>query len=481
MRVHSKIFLLITILTQGFIYTYSQDSSLYQHSRLLTKFAERTLKACAELEEKLDKAADRILEKFSKEETRLIRKLEKIDSMAAAKLIQDAAMRLERLKHELAIDKIKPAYIASLDTLLTSFRFINSEEGIVASLAGSKEKFRQALDELKGLQSQFGKAEKIKIYLQERKRYLKEKFSQLGFSKHLKRINKQVHYYQAKIGEYKQLLNDKDKLSRKVMELVSRTDVFKKFMRKNSWLASLIPLPSGATGQTADPTGFAGLQTRVQLNTLLQQASGGPNATQQFQQSIQGAQASVNELRNKLEGLIGTGKGELEMPDFKPNSQRAKSFFKRLEFGSNLQSQRTNGLLPASSDLGLSAGYKLNDKSIIGIGFSYKMGWGNGGINNIRLSHEGIGLRSFVDWQLKGSFWLSGGYEQNYRSAFNSISQLRDFNEWQSSGLLGMSKVVSLKSKILKNTKLQLLWDFLSYRQRPQTAAMLFRIGYSFK
>ncbi|WP_186774369.1 hypothetical protein [Chitinophaga pinensis] len=38
------------------------------------------------------------------------------------------------------------------------------------------------------------------------------------------------------------------------------------------------------------------------------------------------------------------------------------------------------------------------------------------GWNNIVISHQGVGLRSFVDWKLKGTFFVNGGFEQNYVS-----------------------------------------------------------------
>ena len=167
------------------------------------------------------------------------------------------------------------------------------------------------------------------------------------------------------------------------------------------------------------------------------------------------------------------------MPDFRPNNEKTKSFLKRLEYGTNIQTQRSNNLFPITSDLGLSIGYKVTDKSMIGIGASYKLGWGHGW-NNIRLTQEGVGLRSYIDWKLKGSFWMSGGYEMNYRSAFNSVVQLKYLNAWQQSGLIGLSKVISVKTKFFKKTKLQLLWDFLSYQQLPKTQPIVFRIGYTF-
>jgi hypothetical protein len=170
----------------------------------------------------------------------------------------------------------------------------------------------------------------------------------------------------------------------------------------------------------------------------------------------------------------------MQMPEgFKPNNQKTKSFWKRLELGTNTQSQKSTSFFPATSDLGLSLGYKLNDKSVVGIGASYKLGWGRGW-NHIKFTSEGAGLRSFVDCKLRGSFWISGGYEANYKTAFNRIDELKTFNAWQQSGLLGLSKVVNIKTKFFSKTKLQLLWDFLSYEQVPRTQALLFRVGYNF-
>ena len=107
------------------------------------------------------------------------------------------------------------------------------------------------------------------------------------------------------------------------------------------------------------------------------------------------------------------------------------------------------------------------------------MGWGQGW-KQIKVSSEGVGLRSFVDYKIKGSFWISGGYEMNFRSAFNRVEQLQDLTAWQQSGLIGVSKVISMKTKLFKKTNIKLLWDFMSYRQVPVTQPLLFRVGYNF-
>jgi hypothetical protein len=124
-------------------------------------------------------------------------------------------------------------------------------------------------------------------------------------------------------------------------------------------------------------------------------------------------------------------------------------------------------------------GYKLFNSSTIGVGASYKLGWGNG-IQHIALSSQGMGLRSFIDVKIKNSFSATGGFEYNYTTPFTSYQQIRQLNLWTKSGLIGVTKTVSMKSRMFKKTKLSMLWDFLSYQQVPKTQAILFRVGYNF-
>lgn len=218
----------------------------------------------------------------------------------------------------------------------------------------------------------------------------------------------------------------------------------------------------------------------MQVSNLIQQRlpvnSGGQvGLTQQLQQGMEQAKEQLNKLKEKINQVTG-GSSDMEMPDFRPNPYRSKSFFKRLELSTNLQTQKASYYFPSTGDIGLSIGYKLNDKSIVGLGGSWKIGFGSGW-RNIQITHQGASVRSFLDWKLKGSFWVSGGYEKYFQPITNSPSA---GGGWGEAGLIGLSKVVSLKSKFFKKTKLQLLWDFLSYEQVPRTQTIKFRVGYSF-
>jgi hypothetical protein len=297
---------------------------------------------------------------------------------------------------------------------------------------------------------------------------------EFGLVKNLREFKKQVYYYRAQMDEYRNMFNDPSKLERKVLEIANKVPAFKDFFNKHSDLAALFRVPSDY-GSLAS---LQGLQSRANVQQLIQQrvAAGGPDAEQLVQQNIQQALSELTQLKEKLNQL-GKGSSEADLPDFKPNNQKTKSFFQRLEFGTNLQTVKSNGFYPATTDLGLSVGYKLNDRSVLGIGGSYKFGLGS--IDHIVLTHEGIGLRSFIDWKIKGSFWISGGGEVNYRSQFEDLSIFQNYSAWQRSALLGLSKKYTLGKKWKGNV--QLLYDFLHAQQVPRMQAFMLRFGYTFK
>ena len=461
----------------------SQDSSgLSNISQLPEKYFELVSKKASHLEEKLDKKSEKALQRLQKQEERIRIKLAKIDSIAAQNVFSGLEDKYKRLEQKVQGVQKLTQYIPGLDTTTTTLRFLEQNQQWLGETKEVKEKLNNALSKVKELESNLQKAEDIKQFLKERRQYLKEQLEKFGFAKELKKLNKQVYYYSQQLNEYKAILKDPKKIERKAIDLLSKTKFFQDFMRKNSMLASLFRMPADDPNNPVYIASLSGLQTRAQVQQLIQNqiAAGGPGAQQQVLNNFQAAQAQLQQLKDKVTKWGGGSSNDIMPEGFKPNDQKTKSFLQRLELGTNIQSQRVNNIYPVTSDLGLSFGYKLNDKSVIGVGASYKLGWGTA-LNNIRITHQGMGLRSFVDWKLKGSLWLSGGYEQNYKSVIRTIDQLRDQSGWQQSGLAGVSKVVSLKSKLFKKTKIQLLWDFLSYNQTPKTQPFVFRYNIIFK
>lgn len=373
-------------------------------------------------------------------------------------------------------------YIPGLDSLQTMLKFLSQPNSNISGISSTKlQQLQSVSNQVQELQGRLQQANEIQDFIRERESQLKSSLENKGLGKELLGINKQVYYYQEQLATYKELLHDRKKLEEKVFASVRNLLAFQNFWQKHSYLAQLFRIPDNSATTSTEP--IPGLQTRAGMQTLLRerfgqaftapQASGGGGSG--FEQQLQQAQTKLSSLKDKLNQL-GGGNSDRTMPQFKPNNQKTKYFFKRLEYGVNFQSQQGTSLLPAITDIAVTLGYKANDKQTLGIGASYKLGWGHG-FNHIRLSSEGVGLRSYADMKLKGSIWAMGGFECNYFNHFNSLNEIKNLDIWQKSALAGLEK----KYKVGKrNGTLQVLYDFLASKQVLQGQALKFRVGYTF-
>ncbi|MEO6454234.1 MAG: hypothetical protein ABIN97_09190 [Ginsengibacter sp.] len=452
-----------------------QDDSTQNKITFPQKYYSKVDGKLTSISDKLTKKSLKYLAKFQKQEKKLQERLSKLNADATdlfASSNKEYTQLIRKIKSKTANTTGENGqYIPYLDTLSTSLSFLKQFQ-----ITGNK--VTKSQESLNTLKDKLQQSEKVKEFITQRKQQVKDvlsKYTKLpaGLKKEYARLSKTAYYYSAQVNEYKEMLKDPSKAERKALSLLNKLPAFQKFLRKNSQLASLFRLPDGeATSQS-----LAGLQTRASVQGLIQQriSAGGPNAQQIIQQNIAQAKSELDKLKQKLlNSPLGDGG---DMPDFKPNSQKTKSFLKRLEYGTNVQFAKSNNQFPSTTDLGLSLGYKLNNKSVIGVGMSYKMGMGT--IQHIVISHQGIGLRSYADRKLKGSVFISGGYEMNHNAAFKNIEQLKNYNAWQKSGLIGLSKKYSVGKKI--KGEMKLLYDFLANAHSPVTQPVLFRLGYSIK
>jgi len=446
-----------------------------------SRFFSSIQKKAANLDDQLTHQSEKYLRRMQRREQRLFKKLYKVDSLGAKNLFGDTENQYALWKQKMTNDTgganlhLTGEYQAYTDSLQVMLKFVKGLQPPLSDQAAG------ALTRLKTLEAKVQDADQIKAYVRQHKQEIAQYIQQHAnaaslLGKDFQGINKDLYYYSQQVREYKAMLNDPDRLEKEALTLLNKLPAFQAFMKKESQLAGLFNLP----GNYGDPSSLVGLQTRDQVAALIQQqvAAAGTGGAAALQSSLQSAQSQLSSYKDKLSKL-GDGSGDMDMPDFKPNNQKTKNFWRRLEYGTNLQTTRNSYYFPTVSDIGVSVGYKLSDKHIIGIGASYKLGWGNG-IQHIAFSSQGAGLRSFVDIRLKGSFSVVGGFEYNYTRPFSSYQQLRAINDWTRSGLIGIGKTVSLKGRVFKKTQVELLWDFLSYGQIPQTQPILFRIGYHF-
>ncbi|MES1222366.1 MAG: hypothetical protein ABUT20_43130, partial [Bacteroidota bacterium] len=365
-------------------------------------------------------------------------------------------------------------YIPSLDSLKNTLLFLQNNKNLLANTSSiNGGQLSAAIAKVQGLQDRINAADNIKTYLAQRKQYLSEQLGRFGMVKDLQQMNQSVYYYKQQLSDFKTSVNDPSKVKQKAVDVLSQLPAYKNFIRQNSYLASIFGQPEN---YNLSDSGLQGLQTRAAVQKMVQDkiGTGGPGAEQRVAQQVQMDIGAFTQLKNKLTQLGGTQ--DPEDFGFKPNTQKTHTLWKRIEYGANLQFEPSNNLLPVICDLALSLGYRLNDNGTIGVGMAYKMGLGDG-IEKIQFSNQGLGLRSYIDWKLKKSLYLSGGYERNYLSGFQSLSQLGVSSSWQNSGLIGLSRKYRISSKL--NGKVQILFDFLSYSQIPKSQPFVFRAGWA--
>ena len=100
---------------------HSQDSTVL--SQVSPKFLQSVAEKAGQLDNKLERKANGALEKMRREDLKIAKKLFKSDSAKAKELLSDIDNKYDQLEKRLN-NLAAGNYIASLDTLYTSLKFL---------------------------------------------------------------------------------------------------------------------------------------------------------------------------------------------------------------------------------------------------------------------------------------------------------------------------------------------------------------------
>lgn len=422
---------------------------------------------------------EKTLAKLAKWENKIKAILEKASPQTAEQLFGEGKTTfgtlLAKIKEGQSIaGSYKAKYDEYRDKLNTSLKYISSKKNELESKYAKP--VTEAADKAKKLEGDVANSEALEKFIKERKKQLMDEcVKYIGNSKYLKKINKESYYYVETIRNYKEIFSDPSKTEETVKTILNKIPAFKKFFSENSMLASIFGSNTGTGGQRS----IEGLQTRDAVTAMLQSRIGGSgvNTKELFGQGMNQAQNELQKLKQQAQNLAGGGS---QNPDNIKgvNKEKTKTFRQRLEYELNYEFAKNNTYLPMLVNISVSVGYKLNPRSVIGLGATYKMGLGT--IEKIRFTTEGLGLKAYMDWKLRKQFYITGGYEANHFSGFSNTPIFGSLNEWQQSGLLGISRKIPVKTKFTKGAKIQVLYDFLYMKHNPVSKPWIFRIGYNF-
>src|SRR5690606_12040002 len=138
---------------------------------------------------------------------------------------------------------------------------------------------------------------------------------------------KRLWYYRAQLTAYKSMFSNPHHLERKALDALKQYRPFREFMGKHSMLGTIFGYNHHVSGGAA-PVPIQGLQTRVQVASYLQHAVGkSGNTAALIQQRSDNAQQQLTGLKEKLNtNAFSNSDASIEMPTFKVNRQRLKSF-----------------------------------------------------------------------------------------------------------------------------------------------------------
>jgi hypothetical protein len=477
----------------------SADSLTGRLANFPTRLFGKIRSQSASLNQQISTQTQKYLAKMARQEQRMQQRLAAVDSNAAKTLFANSQQQYAALAAQVRSDTGKRTvalsgrYVPYADTMQGAMSFLQQHPQLLAKGSGGaipsvtgvpqqvQAKLQGAASQFQAVQAKMQDADMVKAYVQSRQQmisqYLVQHTAFAGvLGKSLTGMQQEQYYYSQRVQQYKAMLSDPGALAQQALSMLGKLPAFQSFMTTHSQLGSLFHMPgSYSTAQAVN-----GLQTKEQVAHIVQSqiSAAGPGGAAALQGNLQSAQSQLDGYKDKLSKL-GLGNGDAQMPNFSPNDQKAKSFLGRLQYGFNFQTTHYTNYYPSLLSLGVSLGYKLGHSNVVGVGVSYQLGTGNG-IRDVAFSSQGLGLRSFVNIKIKSSFSLSGGFEYNYTTPFVTYQQLKQIQYWQKSGLIGVTKTISMKSKVLKQTTLSLLWDFLSYQNVPPTQPIIFRIGYTF-
>lgn len=281
----------------------------------------------------------------------------------------------------------------------------------------------------------------------------------------------------AQVAAWKETLNDPEKLEQMALSALRKTKWFEQFMQQNGELARLFgSVGGGAAGSPATP--LPGLQTTQSMGQLLTERFGSSEqAMAALREQAEKGVDELQKLQQKIDEVKQAANDVREVFDRKQKERaalKATPFKQRLEKGWNFQQTPGRYGFPATNDLGLSLGYQFSRKGTLGIGAAYRFGLGSW--EKIALTHEGIGLRTYLDWQIKNSWFITGAAEWNYWERMDSLSTLLAL-PWQKSGLVGVTRKIKMPKGEMK---IQLMIDLMAISNGQQERFWSFRVGKNF-
>jgi hypothetical protein len=483
----------------------SSDSTLTEVSeKQCRRFAAKTAKRMDKLTARIKKTNDLYLSKFQKAEDALLHQLCGINEVSAERIMADAWYSFNRFENmsQREADEKPSMYFPKLDTLTQVTAYLNRNKSKDCNCQGLKELAASKA----GLDAELKRSELIGSYIGDRKSNLQSiTGKEMSLDKQLKGLYQTDFYFKQQLQDHKDLFGLQSGLENAIMGRIKSAPGFADYMAMNGdrsftngpmvnnaanaagalKLEDVLASNGGANAQLLSGIMNAKnllakneLDIKDELKEYARQELTSNNALNEVKPEITEGADPLNKTKPTLKEKDAPKPG-----DFKPNPLKTKRFVDRLNYSANFQVDKRTLLFPTSGTWSMQAGYQYHTRGQMGMGANYIVAMGSSlaqldlkGKNWIR--HNGLGLRAFTDFKLKGYVYANIAWERNLR--VEEGIQLTDRSTWQNShwsnsALIGL-KIIYPGSKKGRQT-LELSYDLLAHNQRP---ALVTRVGWQF-
>lgn len=393
------------------------------------RYLDLNIRALDKYAARLKRQQSHMLSRLARKERRLMHKLQRSDSAAYARLRGEGRSfdSLSKLAASPATtNSTKPSFQASanvlptIDSLKRMHGFLQSgSKGVAVSASPELADYSGKLEDLN---TELAHRKQIEKWSAERMASIK---SGLGGKPSgivgVRAMEKTTFYASSRIKAYREIAESPTRLEEKALEYLHGTEGFDRALTKpiSSVDMAQAPAQGGLSQSNMSKVANAaelermGLQTKQGVQSHLQQ---------KFENQLSGAQQhlgkqlkeyqqhtdDIRQVKQSFRQLKAT-----EKPSFRINPLRGVPFFQRIEKGYNFQTTKPTTAHPALLDIGAFAGFKHTPQLSYGVGAAIITGLGQGW-DEIRLSFQGIGIRSYARWEWNYGIAAYAGYERYY-------------------------------------------------------------------
>lgn len=442
------------------------------------KYLNLNIRSTEKCNQRVQRQQQKLLKQLKCKERKFAKRLKRQDSVAFLTYQQDPITfdsigKMQQTDSATRLQRSKRYASSSIDSLRRINAFIESKANVVGTPSEPNSAYSHKMNTES---TKAGYNQYLGDLIQKRTKNLKNiNASTKGGIKGFAGIDKSVFYSNEKVKVFQQIKDEPSRLEEKSLEYLQGHEGFDNCLKGN---------PGGMealAGKGIDATALQkmGYQTKQQMNAQLQKKLGGSGGGIQQQMSKdvakwqdkanklmtagKGVRQKSQELRNSQSSLKRFGK--IDKPSFKVNPMKAQPLTRRIEKQINWQTTRaTLDGKPAIFQVSAMAGYKHTPNLTYGVGIAPSIGLGQNW-SNIRISFEGLGLRSFAEWKWIYGIGLYAGYERTYKMAAfddkttetNLVPNKHNTAIYNEAIVAGLTKTYSINEKW--SGSIQVLYD----------------------